>query len=96
MNVLGIIADLGIKADEVGIPTIGKDTVIKGILNGVYFWAGVVAVVVIVAAGFFYVTSNGNAQQVARAKNAILGSVIGLVVVMMAFAITSIVLRGVK
>ena len=60
----------------------------------VYFWAGVIAVVVIVVAGFYYVTSNGNPQQVTRAKNAILGAVVGLIVVLLAFAITAIILGG--
>ena len=60
----------------------------------VYFWAGVVAVVVIIAAGFFYVTSSGNPQQLTRAKNAIMGAVVGLIVVLLAFSITAIVLGG--
>ncbi len=69
---------------------------IKNILNAVYLWAGIIAVIVIVIAGFFYVFSRGEAQQVARAKNAILGAVIGLVVIMLAFAITNIVIQGVS
>jgi hypothetical protein len=47
-----------------------------------------------VVAGFYYVTSNGNPQQVTRAKNAILGAVVGLIVVLLAFAITAIILGG--
>lgn len=69
---------------------------IQNILNAVYLWAGIIAVIVIVIAGFFYVFSRGEAQQVARAKNAILGAVIGLVVIMLAFAITNIVIQGVS
>lgn len=86
-----------INANEVGIPVPGatdSKTVSRNILMPVYFWAAVVAVIVIIAAGFFYVTSNGNAQQVARAKNAILSAIIGLVVVMVAYGITTIVMNG--
>jgi len=61
----------------------------------IYYWAGAIAVIVIIAAGFFYVTSNGNPQQVTRAKNAILGAVVGLIVVLLAFTITAIVLGGI-
>ena len=74
-----------------------KDTnVIQNILMPVYFWAGLLAVAIIVVAGFMYVLSNGNAQQVTRAKNAILGAVVGLILVLLAFVITNIVLGMVK
>lgn len=70
------------------------DGALKGILNGVYFWAAAVAIIVIVIAGFLYTTSNGDPGQVTKAKNAILGAVIGLIVVIFAFAITNFVLGG--
>ncbi len=65
------------------------------ILNTVYFWAGVVAVIVIIVAGFYYTLSQDNSQQVSRAKNAILGATIGLVVIFVAYAITTIVIEAV-
>ncbi len=80
-------------ATSVGVPK-ASDTVLKGVLNTAYFWAAVLAVVVIIAAGFYYVTSNGNAQQVVRAKNAILGAVVGLIVILSAFTITNAVMGG--
>ncbi|MBB1555873.1 hypothetical protein HG445_002690 [Candidatus Saccharibacteria bacterium] len=86
-----------LNASNVGIPVPGggnDQTVIRSIMYPVYFWAGVVAVVVIIAAGFFYVTSSGNPQQLTRAKNAIMGAVVGLIVVLLAFSITAIVLGG--
>lgn len=65
---------------------------IPNLLNTVYMWAGIVAVLVIVVAGYYYVTSQGNASQTKRAKDAILGAVVGLVVIMMAFVITQFVI----
>ena len=50
-----------LNASNVGIPVPGggnDQTVIRSIMYPVYFWAGVIAVVVIIAAGFFYVTSS--------------------------------------
>ena len=71
----------------------GNDAgIIKSVLMPVYFWAGVVAVIVIIVAGFMYTISGGDPAKLTRAKNAILGAVIGLVVVLLAFGITSIVL----
>ncbi len=78
-----------------GIPSASSFN-IKNILNAVYLWAGIIAVIVVVIAGFFYVFSRGEAQQVTRAKNAILGAVIGLIVIILAFAITNIVIKGVS
>lgn len=88
-----------INATEVGIPKPNggsDDGLIAKVLLPVYFWAGVVAVIVIVVAGFIYTTSAGDSSRVNRAKNAILGAVVGLVFVICAFAITQIVQGGVK
>lgn len=84
-----------INQNAAGIPSASGFS-IKNILNAVYFWAGVVAVVVVIIAGFMYVTSANNSQQITRAKNAILSAVIGLVVVILAFTITNIVIGGVS
>ena len=84
-----------VTATELGITKISGD-VVKNALTAVYFWAAAIAVIIIVIAGFYYVTSNGNAQQVTRAKNAILGAVVGLIVILSAFAITRFVLAGVS
>lgn len=65
-----------------------SDATLGTILNAIYVIAGVVGVLIIVFAGYKFVTSNGDANQVATAKKAILGAVIGLVVVMIAFAVT--------
>jgi len=62
------------------------------VLYPVYFWAGVAAVIVIVVAGFFFVSSHGDPALVTRAKSAIMGAVIGLAVIFLAFSITAIVI----
>lgn len=72
--------------------TDASNATIANIMNVVYGIAGIVAVIVIVVAGFIFVTSRGDANQIARAKSAILYAVIGLVVVVMAFAITQFIL----
>ena len=76
-----------------GIPSASAFS-IKNILNAVYFWAGAVAVIVVIAAGFMYVTSANNSQQITRAKNAIMAAVIGLIVILLAFTITNVVVQG--
>lgn len=74
---------------DLGIPT--KDATaasIHPILNLVYMIAAIVAVIVIIIAGINYATSGGDAGKVAKAKNTILYSVVGLVIVAFAFTIT--------
>ncbi len=70
--------------------------VIPNVLSAVYFWGAALAVIVIIVAGFLYTTANGNAQQVTRARNAIIAACVGLAVILSAFAITTWVLQGVK
>lgn len=95
MNVLSIFA-LKISAGANNIPEITPERVLGNALNIFYFVTGIVAVVVIIVAGFFYVTSQGKPANITRAKDAILYSVIGLVVVMIAFAITHFVVGSVS
>ena len=62
---------------------------IKNILNTVYLWVGIIAVIVIVIGGVKYMTSTGEADKIKGAKNAVTYSVVGLVVTLAAFAITN-------
>ena len=68
---------------------------IKGALTTVYTWVGIIAVIVIVIGGILYMTSAGNPEKAKTAKNAIMYAVIGLVVTLMAFAITTLVIDAI-
>ena len=81
-----------IDAGETGIPQADADTVVTNILNGIYFIAGLVAVIVIIIAGLTFINSGGDSGRVAKAKNQILYAVVGLIVVISAFAITNFVI----
>lgn len=83
----------GINPSDIGITDPVKDanSLVSNFLVPVYTWAGILCVIVIIVAGYFYVVSAGNASMIKRAKDAILGSVIGLVVILSAFIITQFV-----
>ncbi|MCQ2571068.1 MAG: hypothetical protein MJ154_02365 [Candidatus Saccharibacteria bacterium] len=68
-----------------------QDTV-KNILNTVFAWVGIVAVIVIIIGGIFYIISQGEPAKLVRAKSAILYAVIGLIVTLLSFAIVNFVL----
>ena len=69
-------------------------TKIGNVLRTVYFWIGIIAVVVIVISGIRYMTSQGNAEAVKKAKSGITYAVIGLIVVLAAFAITEVIINA--
>lgn len=66
------------------------------ILNWVYAVAGLVAVGYLVISGIQYVYSAGDPGKAAKAKNSILFAVIGLVIVLLAAAITNFVAGAIK
>jgi hypothetical protein len=55
---------------------------------------GAIALLIIVVAGLRYVTSQGNPQAVAKAKNAIIYAGVGLAVSLLAFSIVTFVVKG--
>ncbi len=65
----------------------------SNILNTVFLWAGVLAVVAIIIGGYLYMTSQGAPEKTKRAKDTLMYSVIGLTVVLLAFSITNFILR---
>lgn len=78
--------------DKLGIPTNTLDTAsVTTILNGVYFVAGVIAVLMIVIGGMSYVLASGDSAKAAKARNTVVYSAIGLFIILIAFAITNFV-----
>ena len=62
---------------------------VEAVLSVVFKVAGAVAVLVIIIAGISYIISAGDPQKTAKAKDAILYAVIGLVVALLASVIVS-------
>lgn len=64
-------------------------------LNAVYFIAGIIAVVAIVIAGIRFVAANGESAQIQAARNIIFYTLIGLIVIISATAVTQFVISNV-
>ena len=86
------MATTKINPKDVGIPQVGADKVLSGVLNTVYIMAAIVAVIIIIVAGILYVTSNGDPAKTKRAREAILYAGVGIVIIMMAFVITNYII----
>lgn len=92
MNIFtNFAATVGNKID-VDIPKVTAEQVLQNSLNIVYFIAGAVCVIVIIIAGIMYATSAGNAANITKAKNMLLFSIIGLVIIGVAFTVTQFVI----
>lgn len=78
--------------ETVNVPVVDADSLLTNGLNLAYFLAGVVAVIVIIIGGIMYSASSGDAGRVTKAKNLVLYSVVGLVVVLVAFVVTNFVI----
>ena len=68
-------------------PTKTDNDALPSMIRLAYFWATVSAVIVLVIAGFIYATSQGDPNRVAQAKNAMLYTVVGLIIVYMSAVI---------
>jgi len=77
---------------DIDIPKLTSEQVLQNGLNLAYFLAGTVAVIVIIIGGIMYATSAGNSGGVTKAKNMILYSIVGLVVVIIAWAVTNFII----
>ena len=92
MSLWRTVADT-IDPNSVGVPAVkDANSVLTNVMNTVYMMGGIICVLVIIIAGFFYVTSAADASQIKRAKNAIIGACIGLIVILMAFTLTQFVI----
>lgn len=79
-------------------PTTGDKTlpqVIQTIVNVVLSVVGVIAVVMIILGGISFITSQGDAAKVTKARNTLLYGIVGLVIALLAFAIVNFVLSSV-
>lgn len=80
-----------LSVEDIG-PTLGlgtadlKDTVIN-IIQWVLGLLGLIAVIMILYGGFMWMTAGGNEEKVASAKKIISAAVIGLIIILLAWAI---------
>ena len=81
-----------VDAGQAGIPTMTGDELLRNGLNLTYFLAGVVAIITIIIAGIMYTTSSGDAGRVTKAKNLLVYAIVGLIIVLVAFAVTNFVI----
>lgn len=95
MNILQNLAQK-INANDINIPTQSGNDIFVNVLNVAYLVAGIIAVIVVIIAGFTFVTTGNDPAAVAKSRNTILYAVIGLVVIISAFVITQFITGRIK
>ncbi len=79
-------AGTGLASEDLRITVV---KVIRAILGAL----GVIALVLVLYAGFIWMTSGGSAEKIAQAKKIMVNAAIGLIIIMMAFAIVQYVFK---
>jgi fumarate reductase subunit D len=91
-DLIRTLLNIGSGIPSNGFPKISADSVLVNALNIIYFVGGIIAVVVIIIAGYTFTTGVYDQQKITQAKNAILYAVVGLVAIMFAFVITQFII----
>ncbi|MCX6743147.1 MAG: IPT/TIG domain-containing protein, partial [Candidatus Parcubacteria bacterium] len=87
--------DVGLnQAAEIGLGTADLRVTIASLIRVAFGLLGIVAVVLVIIGGVMYLTSAGEAEKIAKAKKLLIGAVIGLVIMLSAFAIASFVINA--
>jgi len=76
----------GPQAEDVALPTL-----IARIINIFLGFLGIIFVIIIIYAGFVWMTAGGNEDKVSQARKWITNSVIGIIIILAAYAITNFV-----
>ncbi len=88
--------DLGLNyATAIGLGTQDVRTTVSSVIKAFMGLLGIVAVVIILLGGFKWMTAGGNEEKVAEAKKLIISGVIGLIIIMSAYAIAQFVVGAV-
>jgi len=68
--------------------------IIGAVINVMLGFLGIIAVVIVLLGGFKWMTAAGNEDKVAEAKKLLAAGIIGLVIILAAFALSQFVLRS--
>jgi hypothetical protein len=69
-------------------PVSGPTGIINSAANIIAVLAGIIAVIMIIVSGIMYATAGGNQESTRKAQSTLVGAVIGLVIVLLAWTIT--------
>lgn len=89
LNIIGNITGLG-QANNA--PDAGLYSKAAAIVNIMLGFAGIISMIIIIYAGFKWITAQGNDEQVGEAKKSIRDATIGLTVIFLAYVLVNFVI----
>ena len=75
--------------------TKNADSVVQTVITVLIWAVGILATVMIIVGGIFYVTSAGDPGKIKKAKDTIMYGIIGLVIAVLAFVIVNFVVNSI-
>jgi len=94
IDISGPLGDVGGGIYGSQVPTKSLPVVVGEIISVVLGFLGVVLVLIIIYAGFLYMTAGGNPEKVDKAKSWIINAIIGLIIILLAYSITGFVVNS--
>ncbi|MDP2708937.1 MAG: IPT/TIG domain-containing protein, partial [bacterium] len=89
------VVDVGLEAAAgTGLGATDPRVIAANIIRIILGFLGILAVCLVIYAGWLWMTAEGEAEKVAKAKKILIGAVIGLVICLASFAIASFVLNS--
>ena len=90
-------ADLGMEyGEQIGLSNTDPRVIIARVIQVALGFLGIIAVVLIMYAGWLWMTSEGNEEKIEKAKKILKNAVIGLIIILSSFAIASFVLNKLR
>lgn len=87
--------DFGLnEAEGWGLGNVSLQDMIKGVVQIILGFLGIIAVLIILWGGFIWMTAAGDPDKVDKAKKMIYSGIIGLVIIFAAYAIASFVVNS--
>lgn len=74
-----------------GLKNGDPQTMIGNIIGAVLTFVGILFLILVIYGGLLWMTARGNEQQIEKAKNLIGAAVVGLIIVLSAYAITAFI-----
>lgn len=93
-------ANLGLeKAQQIGLPvgTGGTTSITDGIVKLIQLFLsfmGLLLVIIIMYAGFTWMTSMGNEEKTEKAKKTLTGAIIGIILILLSYSIVNFVIQN--
>ena len=89
-------ASLGVEEASMGLGSKDLKTMVGSIINVLLGFLGIIAVVIILLGGFKWMTAAGNDDKIGEAKKLLGAGVVGLIIILAAYAIASFVITNIQ